>query len=83
MARNNEGLDWNYAIAETIDRDLHEKLLQFDSSLLTNFIQILPLISSGYFHTAKLLVESATIDESLNDTREWLVNALTEADDTV
>lgn len=81
MARNNAGLDWNYAIASTIDRDLHEKLIPFDSSLLMGFVAILPLISSGYFETAKSQVESLVCDDSLADVKAWLVQSLDEADD--
>lgn len=81
LARNNDGLDWNYAIARNIDRDLHEKLLAFDASILTGFVSVIPLISSGYFATAKIIISSATIDETLEDTRTWIVSALTEADE--
>jgi len=81
LALSNKGLDWNYAIAGKLDRDLHEKLLPFDSSLLVNFIQILPLISSGYFDTAKKMVAETELDPSLDEVKAWLLNALSEADD--
>ena len=57
LARDNKGLDWNYAIAPRIDRDLHEKLLDVSSSEALPFIQLLPLISSGYFGTALEILE--------------------------
>lgn len=76
------GLDWNYYIARHLDRDLHEKLLSFDSALVLPLVNVLPLISSGYFYTAKQIVENAEIDPALEDVRQWLVQALTEADDT-
>lgn len=81
MALSNEGLNWNYKIAPLIDRDLHEKLLPFDSKLLMDFIQILPLIRSGYFDTAKSLVQNLTVDESLNDVKQWLIQTLNEANE--
>lgn len=82
VAASLSGLDWNYTIARHIDRDLHERLLSFDASLLSGFVIVLPLISSGYFYTAKTIVAAAAIDESLEETRTWLVSALAEADDT-
>lgn len=83
MARDNSGLDWNYAIAQKIDRDLHEKLLPFDSSLLLDFEPVLPLISSGYFHTARGIINGLTVEnEELNEVRKWLIGALEEADET-
>ena len=83
LARENAGLDWNYAISKRIDRDLHEKLLPFDSSLLIDFAPVLPLISSGYFHTARGIIEGLTVEnEELNEIKEWLLQTLEEADET-
>ena len=80
LARNNEGLDWNYAIAPKIDRDLHEKLLKIDSSEVLPFIQLLPLISSGYFGTAIEILQGLTAEtESLAEVKEWLIASLDEA----
>lgn len=80
LARNNEGLDWNYAIAPRIDRDLHEKLLKIDSSEVLPFIQLLPLISSGYFGTAIEILQGLTAEtESLAEVKEWLIASLDEA----
>lgn len=80
LARNNEGLDWNYAIAPAIDRDLHEKLLKIDSSEVLPFIQLLPLISSGYFGTAIEILQALTAEtESLAEVKEWLITSLDEA----
>ncbi len=80
LARNNEGLDWNYAIAPKIDRDLHEKLLKIDSSEVLPFIQLLPLISSGYFGTAIEILHGVTAEtESLAEVKGWLIASLDEA----
>lgn len=80
LARNNEGLDWNYAIAPKIDRDLHEKLLKIDSSEVLPFIQLLPLISSGYFGTAIEILQGVTAEtESLAEVKGWLIASLDEA----
>lgn len=80
LARNNVGLDWNYAIASTIDRDLHEKLLNIDSTEVLPFIKLLPLISSGYFTTAiDQLEQTETSNEDLNEIKKWLISSLTEA----
>lgn len=80
LARNNEGLDWNYAIAPKIDRDLHEKLLKIDSSEVLPFIQLLPLISSGYFGTAVEILQGLTAEtESLAEVKGWLIASLDEA----
>lgn len=80
LARNNEGLDWNYAIAPKIDRDLHEKLLKIDSSEVLPFIQLLPLISSGYFGTAVEILNGLTAEtESLAEVKGWLIASLDEA----
>lgn len=80
LARNNEGLDWNYAIAPKIDRDLHEKLLKIDSSEVLPFIQLLPLISSGYFGTAIEILQGVTAEtESLAEVNGWLIASLDEA----
>ncbi len=46
------------------------------------FAQILPLVSSGYFDTARSLVLAATVGDELAATKEWLLGALAEADDT-
>ena len=83
LARENAGLDWNYAISKRIDRDLHERLLPFDSSLLLDFAPVLPLISSGYFHTARGIIDGLTVEnEELDEVRKWLIDALEEADET-
>ena len=83
MARDNSGLDWNYAIAKRIDRDLHKRLLPFDSSLLLDFSPVLPLISSGYFHTARGIIDGLTVEnKELDEVRKWLIGALEEADET-
>lgn len=80
MARDNEGLDWNYAIAPRIDRDLHEKLLEVPSSEALPFIQLLPLISSGYFGTAIEILEGIVPEsDSLAELKTWAISALTEA----
>lgn len=80
LARNNEGLDWNYAIAPAIDRNLHEKLLEVDSEDVLPFIQLLPLIVSGYFGTAlDILATIEPTDAKLLDIKVWLVGALNEA----
>lgn len=81
MARDNLGLDWNVLIAKRIDRDLHEKLLAVPADKMMPFLQILPLISSGYLDTARSLVESAEVDDTLADIKKWLLAALEEADD--
>ena len=80
MARDNKGLDWNYAIAPKIDRDLHEKLLKIDRSEVLPFIQLLPLISSGYFGTAIEILQGLTAEtESLAEVKGWLIASLDEA----
>ena len=80
-ALSNSGLDWNYFIAGKLDRDLHERLLAFPASEMLPFASILPLIRSGYLATARSLVEATTVTEDLADTRQWLIDALAEADD--
>ena len=80
LARNNAGLNWNYAIAPVIDRDLHERLLEVPSEEVIQFIQILPLICSGYFGTALEILHTIEVtDTKLLDIKEWLINTLTEA----
>lgn len=75
------GLDWNYYIGLELDRDLHERLLSFPASEVLPFASILPLIRSGYLATAKSLVESSTVSSDLEETKQWLMAALDEADD--
>lgn len=80
MALNNEGLDWNYAIAPVIDRELHDRLLEVKASDVLQFGQLLPLICSGYFGTALDILNTAEpTDVKLLEIKEWLINALTEA----
>lgn len=80
LAMNNEGLDWNYAIAPVIDRDLHEKLISVPSEEVLPFIQLLPLIASGYFGTAIEILEKTSISNSeLDELRIWLIATLQEA----
>ena len=83
-----KGLDWNYAIAPYLDRDLHEKLLTVTQQemmpIITTVPSILSLIRSGYFYTAKLMVTQLDVSSSktLTEIKAWLLQALTEADDT-
>lgn len=80
MALNNEGLDWNYAIAPVIDRDLHERLLEVPATDVLQFGQLLPLICSGYFGTALDILNTIELtDAKLLEIKEWLISALTEA----
>lgn len=80
LARDNKGLDWNYAIAPLIDRDLHEKLLAVPSSEVLQFIQLLPLIRSGYFGTALEILEGIIPEsDTLAELKSWAIDALTEA----
>ena len=80
LARDNKGLDWNYAIAPRIDRDLHEKLLAMSSSEVLPFIQLLPLIRSGYFGTALEILEGIIPEsDTLAELKSWAIDALTEA----
>lgn len=80
-AYTNIGLDWNYFIAKYIDRDLHEKLLPFDSSLLMDFVPILTLLQSGYFETCIKILEQINLSGELAEVKQWLINTLIEADD--
>ena len=80
LARNNEGLNRNYAIAPVIDRDLHERLLEVPSEEVIQFIQILPLLCSGYFGTALEILNSIKVtDTKLLEIKDWLIHTLTEA----
>lgn len=82
------GLDWNYLIAPYIDRDLHEKLLAVTQTemapIITQVTMILSLIRSGYFYTAKVILAQLDVSSSvtLTEIKAWLLQALTEADDT-
>ena len=80
LARNNEGLNWNYAIAPVIDRDLHERLLEVPAKDVLQFGQLLPLICSGYFGTALEILHTIEVtDTKLLEIKEWLINTLLEA----
>ena len=80
LARNNEGLNWNYAIAPIIDRDLHERLLEVPATEVLQFGQLLPLICSGYFGTALEILNTIEVtDTKLLEIKEWLISALSEA----
>lgn len=82
------GLDWNYAIAPYIDRDLHEKLLavtqQEMAPIITQVTMILSLIRSGYFYTATVILTQLDVSSSakLTEIKAWLLKSLLEADDT-
>lgn len=80
MALNNEGLNWNYAIAPVIDRELHERLLEVPATDVLQFGQLLPLICSGYFGTALDILNTIELtDTKLLEIKEWLISALKEA----
>ena len=80
MALNNEGLDWNYAIAPVIDRELHERLLEVKAADVLQFGQLLPLICSSYFRTSlDILNTIEPTDTKSLEIKEWLISALTEA----
>lgn len=82
------GLDWNYFIAQYLDRDLHEKLLEVSvqelEPIMSKIADILTLIRSGYFYTASLLVQQIDVSNSakLSEIKTWLLASLDEADDT-
>ena len=80
LARNNEGLNWNYAIAPVIDRDLHERLLEVPAKDVLQFGQLLPLICSGYFGTALEILNTIEVtDTKLLEIKDWLISTLNEA----
>jgi hypothetical protein len=82
------GLDWNYAIAPYLDRDLHEKLLEVTQTEMAPIIEtvtmILSLIRSGYFYTASVILNRLDVSKSskLIEIKAWLLKSLLEADDT-
>lgn len=82
------GLDWNYKVAPYIDRDLHERLLKVTQQEMLPIIDkvpsILSLIRSGYFYTASVALQSLdlTYSSRLSEIKTWLLNTLSEADDT-
>jgi len=82
------GLDWNYAIAPYLDRDLHEKLLEVTQTEMAPIIEtvtmILSLIRSGYFYTASVILNRLDVSKSskLTEIKAWLLKSLLEADDT-
>lgn len=88
LLSNARGLDWNYFIAPFIDHDLHEKLLEVTqeeiSQIVSVLTEILSLIRSGYFYTAKLQILQVDVSYSskLTEIKTWLVQVLTDADDT-
>ena len=83
-----KGLDWNYAIAPYLDRDLHEKLLEVTQTEMAPIIEtvtmILSLIRSGYFYTATVILNRLDVSKSskLTEIKAWLLKSLIEADDT-
>ena len=83
-----KGLDWNYAIAPYLDRDLHEKLLdvtqQEMAPIITAVTMILSLIRSGYFYTASVVLSQLDVSSSakLTEIKAWLLKSLLEVDDT-
>lgn len=85
---NLNGLDWNYAIAPYLDRDLHEKLLEVTQQEMAPIIEtvtmILSLIRSGYFYTATVILNKldVTYSSKLTEIKTWLLKSLLEADDT-
>lgn len=87
-AQNKSGLDWNYAIAPCLDRDLHEKLLEITQQemapIITTVTMILSLIRSGYFYTASVVLAQLDVSKSkkLTAIKTWLLQSLDEADDT-
>lgn len=82
------GLDWNYAIAPYLDRDLHEKLLEVTQTEMAPIIEtvtmVLSLIRSGYFYTASVILNRLDVSKSskLTEIKAWLLKSLLEADDT-
>lgn len=87
-AHHLNALDWNYFIAQYLDRDLHEKLLEVSvqelEPIMSKIADILTLIRSGYFYTASLLVQRIDVSNSakLTEIKTWLLASLDEADDT-
>lgn len=83
-----KGLDWNYAIAPYLDRDLHEKLLEVTQQemapIIATVTMILSLIRSGYFYTASVILSQLDVSQSqkLTEIKTWLLKSLLEADDT-
>ena len=83
-----KGLDWNYAIAPYLDRDLHEKLLEVTQAEMAPIIEtvtmVLSLIRSGYFYTATVILNRLDVSKSskLTEIKAWLLKSLIEADDT-
>lgn len=81
-ARRLSGVAWNRFIGQYIVDDLHEKLLGVPADALLPMLNILTLISCGWLFTAAQLAKAASVSGDVADTRDWLVTALAEADDT-
>ena len=82
MARRLSGVAWNRFIGQYIVDDLHEKLLDTPPDKLLPMLNILTLISCGWLYTAAQLAKAQTVDGTVAAIRDWLVDALQEADNT-
>lgn len=82
MARRLSGVAWNRFIGQYIVDDLHEKLLDTPPDKLLPMLDILTLISCGWLYTASQLAKAQTVDGTVAEVRDWLVDALQEADNT-
>lgn len=82
VAHRLSGVAWNRFIGQYIVDDLHERLLDTPADQLLPMLNILTLISCGWLYTAAQLAQSQSVSGTVAEIRDWLVNALTEADDT-
>jgi hypothetical protein len=82
IAHRIDGVQWNRFIGQYIIDELHNRLLDTAPDQLLPLATILVLISNGWLYTAAQMAKVATIDDSIADTRDWLVEALLEGDAT-
>lgn len=77
-----DSIEWNKKVGGDIANELHKKLLPYYSEFVMPYLNILPLLESGYLGTVKEIASTLKPEiESLKDIQLWLIDAVTEADE--
>lgn len=79
-ARHLNDIEWNSYIGKEISKELHKRLLPYNSEYILPYKDILPLLEAGYLGTViEILEQTEAPLDKLEELKQWLIQSCKEA----